>query len=181
MSIHKKDQNQSSEPILDTIVRSSSESRIKPKISISNTALYQMMLWTVSLTLTLRMVATITGNEPPTDPIATNNVPTEQNESGKGVFEDAQAKDDLERAPTSASETPYSTFTLWQKRFIILSASAGSFISALTTGIYLPALNTIASDLHVTITALNLSITTYMVCQCPSQVSRPSVTQLTCV
>lgn len=77
--------------------------------------------------------------------------------------DDSHPKDVLKRTTTSASDKPYSSFTPWQKRFIILSASVGSFISPLTSNIYLPALTTIASDLHVSISQVNLTITTYMV------------------
>jgi multidrug resistance protein len=71
----------------------------------------------------------------------------------------------LERATTTASEKPFSSFTLWQKRMIVVVASLGGFISPLTTNIYFPALNTIAADLGVSISALNLTITTYMIFQ----------------
>jgi hypothetical protein len=70
----------------------------------------------------------------------------------------------LEKTVTSVSDKPYSVFTPRQKRFIILASSIGTFISPLTSAIYFPALNTIASDLHVSISQINLTITIYMVC-----------------
>lgn len=92
------------------------------------------------------------------------SVPVEAEQSEKEQSDDSQASNALKKTTTSASEKPYSTFTPWQKRFIILAASTGSFISPLTSNIYFPALNTLASDLHVSISKINLTITTYMVC-----------------
>ena len=68
---------------------------------------------------------------------------------------------ELEKAESNTP--PYSYFTTWQKRFIIMAASMGSLLSPLTTNIYFPALNTIANDLDVSVSKINLSITTYMV------------------
>ena len=95
-------------------------------------------------------------------PAVADKVPVDPDQSEE-QSDDSQTKDVLKRTTTSASDKPYSSFTPWQKRFIILSASIGSFISPLTSNIYLPALNTIASDLHVSISQVNLTITTYMV------------------
>ena len=71
----------------------------------------------------------------------------------------------LGKSNTAASDKPFSSFSLWEKRVIVAVASLGGFLSPLTTNIYFPALNTIAADLGVTITALNLTITTYMIFQ----------------
>lgn len=71
----------------------------------------------------------------------------------------------LEMSSTTASEKPFSSFTIWEKRMIVCVASLGGFISPLTTNVYFPALNTIAADLGVSISALNLTVTTYMIFQ----------------
>lgn len=71
----------------------------------------------------------------------------------------------LEPSRTIASDKPFSSFTLWEKRAIVSVASFGGFLSPLTTNIYFPALNTIAADLDVTISKVNLTITTYMIFQ----------------
>jgi hypothetical protein len=73
---------------------------------------------------------------------------------------------DLQVAPTHGSrpEKDYSSFSPWQKRFIVFAATMGAFFSPLTTQIYFPALTTIAKDLNVTNSKINLTITTYMVC-----------------
>ena len=73
-----------------------------------------------------------------------------------------QAESSLTRA---ISGPPYSIFTTWQKRGIVLGAALTAFFSPLTAQIYLPALNLLAHDLHVTNTQINLTITTYMIFQ----------------
>jgi hypothetical protein len=72
---------------------------------------------------------------------------------------------EIEQPPnTVSSEAPYSTFTLTEKKLIVLMASMASFFSPLSSNMYLPALNVIASDLNVSSTLINLTITTYLVC-----------------
>ncbi|RAK94057.1 citrate synthase [Aspergillus costaricaensis CBS 115574] len=63
------------------------------------------------------------------------------------------------------AKKPYSIFTPGQKRLIILTAALASSFSPLSANIYYPALNSIAADLHVTSSQINLTITTYMLCQ----------------
>ena len=58
---------------------------------------------------------------------------------------------------------PYSIFTTAQKRLIILTAALASSFSPLSANIYYPALNSIAADLGVSSSQINLTITTYMV------------------
>lgn len=65
--------------------------------------------------------------------------------------------------PASREEAPYTAFTTRQKRVIIFMASLGAFFSPLAGNIYYPALNTLASDLHVSKTLINLTLTSYMV------------------
>lgn len=65
--------------------------------------------------------------------------------------------------PTSNAK-PYSVFTTAQKRLIILAAALASAFSPLSANIYYPALNSIARDLRVSSSQINLTITTYMVC-----------------
>jgi hypothetical protein len=57
----------------------------------------------------------------------------------------------------------YSVFSISQKRLIIGMASLASFFSPLSSTIYFPALSTIAKDLHVTSSQVNLTVTTYLV------------------
>lgn len=58
----------------------------------------------------------------------------------------------------------YSAFSDWEKRGIVLGAAIGAFFSPLTAQIYLPALVTLADEFNVTISQINLTVTTYMVC-----------------
>lgn len=72
-----------------------------------------------------------------------------------------------ESTPLLAESTPshpYSVFTPSQKRLIILTAALASSFSPLSANIYYPALNSIAADLQVSTSKINLTITTYMVC-----------------
>ena len=62
-------------------------------------------------------------------------------------------------------EPPYSTFTNAQKIMITLTVSFLAIISPLSGQIYLPALDQLATDLHVPISYINLTITTFMVCR----------------
>nr|ANF07284.1 MFS [Paecilomyces fulvus] len=63
------------------------------------------------------------------------------------------------------SSPPYSIFTSRQKRLIILAAAIASTFSPFSANIYYPALNSIAADLGVNNAQVNLTITTYMICQ----------------
>lgn len=58
---------------------------------------------------------------------------------------------------------PYSRFTHRQKIGITLTVSFLAIISPLSGQIYLPALNSLAEDLHVPVSSINLTITTFMV------------------
>lgn len=66
-------------------------------------------------------------------------------------------------APDLTMETISSSiFTAPQKSFIILLASIAGAFSTLCSYIYYPALVPIASELHVSITLVNLTITSYL-------------------
>ena len=58
---------------------------------------------------------------------------------------------------------PYSVFTPVQKKVMVFTASLGAVFSPMSTTIYLPALNTLASDLHVSSAKINLTVTTFLV------------------
>lgn len=58
----------------------------------------------------------------------------------------------------------YSVFTVNQKRSIILTVSMAAFFSPLSSSIYYPSLPTIALDLHVSNSQINLTVTTYLIC-----------------
>lgn len=67
--------------------------------------------------------------------------------------------------PSQAVPPPYSSFTAWEKRMIVLAAAMAAFFSPLTGQIYFPALNVIAKDFNVSASQINLTVTTYMVFQ----------------
>jgi hypothetical protein len=72
---------------------------------------------------------------------------------------------DLEQSDTRASSVmEYSVFPKGMKRYIVICSSCAGFFSPLSSQIYFPALNTLASDLHVSIGLINLTLTSYMVC-----------------
>lgn len=58
----------------------------------------------------------------------------------------------------------HSVFSSGQKKIIVLMASIASFFSPLSANIYFPALNTLAHDLQVSNSRINLTVTTYLVC-----------------
>ncbi|KAI1151520.1 major facilitator superfamily domain-containing protein [Nemania diffusa] len=59
----------------------------------------------------------------------------------------------------------YSIFTINEKRAIVFAAAAGAFFSPLSAQIYFPALDALSRDLHVSVTEINLTVTTYMIVQ----------------
>lgn len=85
----------------------------------------------------------------------------------EGISSPDRNTGDAEKTPQLDEPTPpqYSAFTTWQKRALVLAASLAAFFSPLSTQIYLPALNSVASDLEVTDSEVNLTITTYMIFQ----------------
>lgn len=67
--------------------------------------------------------------------------------------------------PSQAVQAPYSSFSLWEKRFIVLGAALSAFFSPLTAQIYFPALNVVAQAFDVSTSQINLTVTTYMIFQ----------------
>ena len=74
---------------------------------------------------------------------------------------DTLADPPIERHVTTSEV--YSIFTVNQKRAIILTGSLASFFSPLSSSIYYPSLPTIALDLDVSNSQINLTVTTYLV------------------
>ncbi|KAK9328029.1 major facilitator superfamily domain-containing protein [Lipomyces starkeyi] len=69
------------------------------------------------------------------------------------------------RVPTAASEAPYTVFSLSRKRAICAAATCSAMFSPLATNIYFPSITAIASDLHVSVEMINITVTTYMILQ----------------
>ncbi|KAF5022251.1 hypothetical protein F66182_5690 [Fusarium sp. NRRL 66182] len=76
--------------------------------------------------------------------------------------DDAAAPESMTRVP---SGPPYSTFSKNTKRWILTMATAASFVSPMTANIYFPALNPLAEDLDVSVSLINLTLTSYMIFQ----------------
>src|SRR3569833_1457858 len=72
---------------------------------------------------------------------------------------------DLETVNRVSSGPVYSTFSPSMRTWIITMCTFSSFFSPMTANIYFPAVNAIATDLGVSISLINLTITTYMVFQ----------------
>lgn len=79
--------------------------------------------------------------------------------------EDPVASPSPDGDPTQAVEAPYSSFSLWEKRGIVLGAALSAFFSPLTAQIYFPALNVVAKAFDVSTSQINLTVTTYMIFQ----------------
>ncbi|KAL7814387.1 MFS general substrate transporter [Trichoderma gracile] len=65
----------------------------------------------------------------------------------------------------SDATEPYSIFDSRQRAFIVIIVSTAATFSGFASNIYFPALPTIASDLHVSIELVNLTITSYLIFQ----------------
>ncbi|EFX02301.1 major facilitator superfamily transporter [Grosmannia clavigera kw1407] len=72
--------------------------------------------------------------------------------------EAAEARENVE-------PSPHSVFPPWQRAACVYMASLAAFTSPVSSSIYYPAMQTIAADLHVSLTKISLSITTYMILQ----------------
>lgn len=73
---------------------------------------------------------------------------------------------DLGLSRTVSSGLPYTIYNYKTKMFIVASVSVSSLISPFGATTFYPALNTLADQLNVTPTMVNLSLTTYMVRHC---------------
>jgi len=84
------------------------------------------------------------------------------------VSEPAERVVDVEAEPTTKeglqqNEELYSIYTHRQKIAIVLVASVSALISPMTQAIYLPALNSMAAELHVSNSLINLTLTSFLV------------------
>lgn len=69
------------------------------------------------------------------------------------------------RDVANVEDVDYSVFTNGQRHYIVFMASWAGFFSPVSSQIYFPALNTLANDLDVSNALINLTLTSYMVCQ----------------
>ncbi|KAI8148834.1 major facilitator superfamily domain-containing protein [Fennellomyces sp. T-0311] len=74
--------------------------------------------------------------------------------------------DEEKSATTTQQPTqPYTIFSLWKKRWIVLLASVAAFFAPFSVNSYFPAMNTIEGDLNITSQQVNLSVTVFMIWQ----------------
>lgn len=95
----------------------------------------------------------------------TQTVP-DQRPTSERILESRPNTEPVSERPV-ASDVAYSVFTVPQKKAIVLTVALGAAFSPISTTIYLPGLNQIASDLHVSISKINLTVTTFLVLMCP--------------
>ncbi|KAK4168380.1 major facilitator superfamily domain-containing protein [Cladorrhinum sp. PSN259] len=67
--------------------------------------------------------------------------------------------------PVSELTEQYSIYSGWQKILLVGAAAIGGFYNPLTAQVYLPALNALGDEFHVTPAKINLTVTTYMIFQ----------------
>ena len=65
---------------------------------------------------------------------------------------------------TALVEAPYCSFSKGEKAFIVACVSAAAFFSPVSSNIYFPALNVLAAELNVSNTLINLTLTSFLVC-----------------
>jgi multidrug resistance protein len=68
-------------------------------------------------------------------------------------------------ARVATKDRPYSSFTSKQKIVIVLVATLGGSFSPFTANIYFPAIDTLSKALNVSVSQINLTVTTYMIFQ----------------
>lgn len=61
------------------------------------------------------------------------------------------------------SHAPYSVLPAGEKALVIIAGSFAALISPLSSSIYLPAMTSIAQEMNVSVSLINLTITTYLV------------------
>ena len=89
--------------------------------------------------------------------------PLERTASAITAQDEQRGPDQANLQTVSTSGPVHSVFTRNQKRFIVVMASWAGFFSPVSANIYFPALNSLARDLHVSSTLINLTLTSYMV------------------
>ena len=88
------------------------------------------------------------------------------NKSQKSDEKEANSQDVPSEPPSERpvdTGVPYSAFTPAQKKGIVFIGAFGAVFSPMSTTIYLPALNTLAAELHVSNAKINLTVTTFLV------------------
>ncbi|SPJ74712.1 related to dityrosine transporter [Fusarium torulosum] len=101
-------------------------------------------------------------------PADTDHVPEKIGEAainGSATKTNETIMGDPENMTRVSSGPAYSTFSKNTKRWILAMVTAASFISPMTANIYFPALNPISKDLDISVSLINLTLTSYMIFQ----------------
>ena len=86
--------------------------------------------------------------------------------SGAAEMEAMDQHQDMEALGTVSSRSPpYSAFSPGKKRYIVFMTAWASLFSSISANIYLPALNSLSREFHVSREVINLTLTSYMICQ----------------
>lgn len=67
-----------------------------------------------------------------------------------------------EKAQHVPAPTPYTAFSKQRRNFILLVVTAAGLFGPLSGGIYLPALNVLAKDFHVSGNLINVTVSVFM-------------------
>lgn len=97
-------------------------------------------------------------------PVGERNTEEQQEDSLNSALVSTESQQPASEFARADTGPPYSIFKPWQKKLIVFAASFGAVFSPMSTTIYLPALNSIASELHVSNADINLTVTTFLVC-----------------
>lgn len=98
------------------------------------------------------------------DPEATTSHPSEK-DLEHGIVACPPLESTTSAPGAEPAEPPFSIFPPRQKRFIVAMASLAALLSPLSASIYYPAMPVLATDLRVTSTDINVSVTTYLIFQ----------------
>ena len=89
---------------------------------------------------------------------------TSEKPAGEAATSDNTTAPELKQEKSS-DQPPHSVFGNHQKAFIVATASTAALSSPLSGNIYYPAMQTLSTELHVSLTLISLTITTYLVRQ----------------
>lgn len=77
--------------------------------------------------------------------------------------DDGPSSEPTTTEPTAEDTEPYSVFSPWQQNTIIGLAALGGWFSSISSFIYFPAIPFLASDIHVSVQQVNLTVTSYLI------------------
>lgn len=107
-------------------------------------------------------------NEPPSDTVAHDQVSLALDHAGTVKSNDPAQDQSVFINDTQldhVASAPYSVFSVTTRRWVVFMITIGSIISPMTANIYFPAIVSISKDLNVSLSLINLSLTTYMIFQ----------------